>query len=312
MRIEECFWDGMAAAAQACALLLGARITNEALSRLSACVYPEWRRRWAAEVGAQLPGVLPNADAGEVIAAFMRQQGYRHAHEILTGFVDHQQLGNEFVKCENLNEFETTFKQSGALLIGAHLGYLPWAAFGLEAAGFSTRLVMDRDLPLLRRPKVSSWLWRKYGDFARDEARVIRIGGAYQRILKALEAGALVCVMGDVRHRYEMEVPFLGSTACFTTGPYQVARESGAPAFLYRLRPVSPTGYCLEICERLDTCQPIELQVRRFADWLGSVVCDQPEAWCFLPLYLSILGAKNRNEPQLAAVREGMERANSG
>ncbi|MBI3324673.1 MAG: mitochondrial fission ELM1 family protein [Candidatus Omnitrophica bacterium] len=69
--------------------------------------------------------------------------------------------------------------------------------------------------------------------------RVVHKGDAVRQLLRALRRRELVGVVGDQASRQGIPVEFFGRPAFFATGPFELARLSGAvilPAFLHRVR----------------------------------------------------------------------------
>jgi len=259
------------------------------LSHLSAVGYSLRRRRWARWVAPQVTSLLPEHDPNQVISDYLRHEGYRHAHEVLSSLASPQRLGQSFVQIRGLRLLADVEPGRGAVLVGAHLGFLPWATFALCARRYPAMLVIHRAGRLQddgRRSFFDCRFRRGYLDFLDDPTRVIPTGGAYSKIEAALRRGNIVCMMGDVGHRYAIQVPFFRSSRAFATGPYQVAQALDAPLFLYRLRPTGPAQYSLELGPPMEAHLPVHQLVRAFAEFLEAAIRDQPEAWCFLPWHL--------------------------
>jgi len=67
--------------------------------------------------------------------------------------------------------------------------------------------------------------------------RIVHKGGAMRQLVKALEERHIVGIVGDQASRQGIPVTFFGRTALFATGPFELARRSGAlivPIFMHR------------------------------------------------------------------------------
>lgn len=90
---------------------------------------------------------------------------------------------------------------------------------------------VQRDFPKLYRLLIS---------FRESKGcRVVHKGEAVRKLLQALRRRELVGVVGDQASRQGIPVEFFGRPAFFATGPFDLARLSGAvivPAFIHRVR----------------------------------------------------------------------------
>ncbi|MBI3323709.1 MAG: mitochondrial fission ELM1 family protein [Candidatus Omnitrophica bacterium] len=115
--------------------------------------------------------------------------------------------------------------------------------------------------------------------------RVVHKGGAMRRLFKTLSEGGLVGIVGDQSSRQGIPVEFFGRPALFATGPFELARATGAlivPAFMHRLR--GPH-------QRLIIGPPLELRtdgepqalvreaIERFAALLRRHIEQDPDQW---------------------------------
>lgn len=259
----------------------GAEFTALAVSLL----YTRLKRRWVRQVCRTYAPRAFGRSLDTLLNAYVRQEARRHTHQILAGIVPGPKLAAQFVTLAP-GDLDHLKGYRGAILLGAHFGFLPYAPLALSAHALPTRLVMER--AVCRR-----FPWTPLGlcstEFCRyleDDTQVVPTGGAFPKLRRSLAEGERVCILGDVGHRYAANVSLLGRPARFATGPYRLAREAGVPLIPYTLLPEGELGYRLTLRDPLDPhlSEP-DLQAAYVAG-LELALQQCPEAWSILPWYL--------------------------
>jgi len=175
----------------------------------------------------------------------------------------------------------------GAILLSAHVG--GWEiASGIRSRFERHKLPVPLNVAMFvpeggRVPSFVDLLERE-GDL-----KVIPLSGKELpfEILAALERGEVVAFHGDrTLSEARVRVPFLGATAEFPTGPWQLAAATGAPvveAFLvkegwrrYRFETYPPIAVS---APRAARARVLEEHVSAFARTLESVLARHPYQW---------------------------------
>jgi KDO2-lipid IV(A) lauroyltransferase len=118
--------------------------------------------------------------------------------------------------------------------------------------------------------------------------RIIHKGGAMRQLLQALERREPVGIVGDQASRQGIFVEFFGRPALFTTGPFELARTSGAvivPGFIHRVRGpfhrivVEPA---ITLPRTQDANSAIRAGIEQFAKLLARHIEQDPTQWLWV------------------------------
>ena len=119
--------------------------------------------------------------------------------------------------------------------------------------------------------------------------RIVHKGGEMRQFVQALRRRELVGMVGDQASRQGILVEFFGRPAWFATGPFELARSSGAlivPAFIHRIR---GPRHRLVVERPLDLSQVqgspdevVRVGIDQFAQILTRHIEEDPAQWLWL------------------------------
>jgi len=118
--------------------------------------------------------------------------------------------------------------------------------------------------------------------------RIVHKGGALKQLLQALDRRELVGIVADQASRKGLFIEFFGRQALFTTGPFELARTSGAmlvPGFIHRVRGpfhrlvVEPP---IDLPRSGRTEEVIRTGIEQFAKTLARHIEQDPGQWLWL------------------------------
>jgi len=118
--------------------------------------------------------------------------------------------------------------------------------------------------------------------------RIIHKGGAMRQLLQALERREPVGIVGDQASRQGIFVEFFGRPALFSTGPFELARTSGAvivPGFIHRVR--GPfhrivVERSITLSRSGDPERAIRVGIEQFAKLLARHIEQDPTQWLWV------------------------------
>lgn len=172
-------------------------------------------------------------------------------------------------------------RKRGVILLLSHFGsfLLPLPALGYR--GFPVNQVTGKQIHTsLAAERI--WLWRKK-EADKLPVNFIQVGTFLRPIFRALKKNEIVALAFDGRDGVKwVDSDFLASRAYFSTGPFELARRTGAtivPAFVFgqkddRYRIVLHEPFNLSQDPDPDTA--LKADVRGFARLLGEYVAHRP------------------------------------
>jgi predicted LPLAT superfamily acyltransferase len=193
----------------------------------------------------------------------------------------------EFIGMEALRE--TRRRRQGCIMVSAHLGNWELSSYWLhtiaEGVGKVHVVMVRGDQESVQRMVDQ----RMRGDFTavidpRDGV------GASLAINAALQAGEMVCMLGDrvFGDQPSLEVDFMGGRVRLPIGPFHTAMMTGAPILVgflvktglraYRVQ-VDPPWYVRAPAKRADRPQALRAAVQRWAKRLELQARLYPQQW---------------------------------
>ena len=208
-----------------------------------------------------------------------------------------KQLIDRAASLSNTEQFEFTFKgyekldeiaalNKGVVLLTAHVGNWQIALSTLKNLGRTVYLVMlpEHNEAMKNALEVSG---------TDDVIRVISpeddMGGIV-KIMNALKNGDIVSFMGDRPYGFDStEVSFLGDTAQFPIGPFNVAAAADVPVMTLLVSKTNMRSYLVDVSHvlypqyksRKNKRSQLQVWAQDFADILSSFVKKHPYQ-CFL------------------------------
>jgi len=163
------------------------------------------------------------------------------------------------------------------ILLNHHMGNFPLIQIFLRRAGYPVSVVY-RESNKMRPGFFEDGL----GLYGVDSIPVKEGTRGYRRMVKALRANRIVCVIMDQGTKQPGGIPlsFLGKELMIPAGPVQLARHTGAVILPMPLLAAEPAWEAdvLEPIE-LDPDAPIEDDVRRVAAVMEREILAHPELW---------------------------------
>ena len=177
-------------------------------------------------------------------------------------------------------------EQRGAVLLGAHLGSFE----AMRAGATTTSLPLNIVGHFENARMINALLEALNKDVA---ARVVHVGqdpvGFAMKVSERIERGELVAILADRvgLNDKQIEVPFLGQTARFPTGPFLLAALLKCPVYLTFGLYFEPNRYelfCEPFAERLELprrerAAALQAVVQRYAERLEHFVRLAPDNW---------------------------------
>ena len=236
-----------------------------------------------AYVKRRFPGATGAARRLHVYRLFLSQgRQLIDRHALLTGAV---MFDFELTGADQMQE-ALAHADGGLVLLTAHVGNWQIAMTTLRNMGKTVNLVMrPEDNPAVSRALSLSQ--------STEHLRVISpegdLGGVVE-IMNALKRGEIVSFMGDRPFGFKaLPVTFLGESAMFPCGPFQVAAAAGCPLQILLSAREGHRRYAVEFTRLLFPAREkgvsqrrrIEQSMQEFADILAAFVAKHPYQ-CFL------------------------------
>lgn len=201
-------------------------------------------------------------------------RGFRHIFNFAAALIDRSLLLSRGPEAFDLVEdgvghvAEALAGGRGAILLGAHLGNMEFAAGVLQGVDATLYQVMAEPM----NQDLQKFIEAKGGD---RFPPVVRLDGAPMaslELLRVLRRGDLLAMKSDrVFDDNWLELEFLGQPARFPTGPLTVAGLTGAPVLLTLCLKEGGKGYRIVVepprTFRFDRSRPREDQLREWLQW---------------------------------------------
>jgi predicted LPLAT superfamily acyltransferase len=179
-----------------------------------------------------------------------------------------------------------TRERRGAVLLGAHMG--SFEALRADAEDISLRLNI---VGHFENARMINALLSKLNKDA--EARVVHVGqdpvGFAMTVSERIQSGELVAILADRvgLNDKQIEVPFLGQTARFPTGPFLLASLLKCPVYLVFGLYFEPNRYelfCEPFAERIELpraqrAAALQAVVQRYAERVEHYARMAPDNW---------------------------------
>jgi len=188
-------------------------------------------------------------------------------------------------------------KDSGFVLLTAHIGNWPVAMTALDKLNRKVYLVMrPDDNPV----KARALNLGKENEFIKIISPEQDLGGVVDMI-KALEEGNVVSIMGDRCYDFEaVEVDFLGAKAMFPYGAFSIAAASGVPIMVLLSAKISTYEYTVDMSnvfypsyqEGISKKEQITAWVQNFSCLLEQYVTKYPYQFFLFYDIWKLKGAK--------------------
>jgi len=177
-------------------------------------------------------------------------------------------------------------ERRGAVLLGAHLGSFEAMRAGAENTSLPLNIVGHFENARM----INAFLSELNKNAA---ARVVHVGqdpvGFAMKVSERIESGELVAILADRvgLNDKQIEVPFLGETARFPTGPFLLASLLKCPVYLVFGLYFEPNRYelfCEPFAERIELPRPhrqaaLQAVVQRYAARLEHYARLAPDNW---------------------------------
>lgn len=177
-------------------------------------------------------------------------------------------------------------ERRGAVLLGAHLGSFE----AMRAGATTTSLPLNIVGHFENARMINALLTSLNKDAA---ARVVHVGqdpvGFAMKVSERIEQGELVAILADRvgLNDKQLEVPFLGQTASFPTGPFLLAALLKCPVYLVFGLYYEPNRYelfCEPFAERIELpraqrAAALQAVVQRYAERLEHYARLAPDNW---------------------------------
>ncbi|HET8932370.1 MAG TPA: hypothetical protein VFN67_02975 [Polyangiales bacterium] len=177
-------------------------------------------------------------------------------------------------------------ERRGAVLLGAHLGSFE----AMRAGATTTSLPLNIVGHFENARMINALLTTLNKDAA---ARVVHVGqdpvGFAMKVSERIEQGELVAILADRvgLNDKQIEVPFLGQTASFPTGPFLLSALLKCPVYLVFGLYYEPNRYelfCEPFAERIELpraqrAAALQAVVQRYAERLEHYARLAPDNW---------------------------------
>ena len=195
-----------------------------------------------------------------------RQLIDRHVIARKPNFFRYQEAGTE----ETLRVLHHSKK--GLVLLTSHVGN--WQVALRQLGGH-----LKKNICIVMRPEDNPAVQSSLRIGAEAQSvRVIdpqgHLGGVIE-MLRALQEGYVVCMMGDRGYRFDtVEVPFLGAKACFPYGAFLIAAAAGCPVMPLFTHKTAEREYVADVSNIwYPSYTRGESKKEQFRKWVGNYVC---------------------------------------
>jgi len=231
-----------------------------------------------------LQHAFPEKTVGE--CTHLAKKIYDHFGRVAMDFLYMSRLIPEkllqLVDFENEAVLQEALKQGkGAVLNGGHLGNWEFMAAIIPLKGYPTHIIVGTQ----RNNLADEWI---NSNRLLAGSKIIRVGGAVRKSLRALDQGECVALLSDQdAGRDGQFVPFFGRKASAPVGAALLALKTGAP-MIYSQTVLKNGHYVVEFKEiqtsDLDGPTPENLWelTRRFTEILEENIRKYPDQWFWM------------------------------
>ncbi len=259
--------------------LFWARVLGTLLAGAAYRVIPRIRRVGMANLDLAYGDALSTAEKIRILKASVRNVGLVAAEFTRTPLMGDEAFFSRWVRIEGAEHIE---RDSGAILIGAHLGNWEWLAGALARLGRPMAVIVRP----LHDPRLNGFIDRIRSS---NGVKTVEKAQAGPEVLKLLREGYRVGILIDQNpHQSAVPVRFFGVETWGTAAPAMLSARAKAPVHTVALIREPDGRYVLRISPRvpLDTEGALRARVldnsQRCQEAVEALVRAHPEQWLWI------------------------------